>query len=190
MQCNQINDYIMKYFDGNISELELEQLYRHNQKCTSCAEEFELMKDAIYEIENLPEIEPSVELTAKIMTAVAEQKHFQVSARQLICWLLGFVGLVLFTYNIIAYVIFPMMGVEPLISVKSVQNLLYMLIEKAKDGFVVMSVYLGKLLVLRDTLFREYTLFIFLWLVMFAAVDVLLYRLISMKKKNDFADLQ
>ncbi|MDF2892436.1 MAG: hypothetical protein K0R80_2803 [Clostridia bacterium] len=190
MQCKQINNLIMKYFDGNISEIELEQLLRHNQKCTDCAEEFELLKDAIYEIEALPEIDPPLELTANIMTAIAEQKHVHVSTRQLICGIVGFVGLVLFTYNIIAYVVFPMMGVAPLVSFQSILEVIYMLIGKAKDGFIAMSLYLGKLLVFRDILFREHTIFIFLWLTMFAVAGLLLYKLINMKNKNNFVDLK
>lgn len=190
MQCKQISDIIMKYFDGNISEVEREQLLRHNQGCPECAGEFEVLKDAIFEIENLPEIDPPLNLTANIMTAVASQKHLSVNVRQLICWIVGFVGLVLFTYNMIAYVVFPMMGIAPLVSFQSALDVIYLLVEKAKDGFIAMSLYLGKLLVFRDILFKEYTLFIFLWLATFATAGLMLYRLINMKKKNDFVDLK
>ncbi len=51
MQCKQINNHMMKYFDGNISELETEQLMRHLQKCTICADEFEVLREALFEIE-------------------------------------------------------------------------------------------------------------------------------------------
>ncbi|MDF2531710.1 MAG: hypothetical protein K0Q65_1291, partial [Clostridia bacterium] len=50
--------------------------------------------------------------------------------------------------------------------------------------------YLGKLLVFRDILFREHTIFIFLWLTMFAVAGLLLYKLINMKNKNNFVDLK
>jgi predicted anti-sigma-YlaC factor YlaD len=188
MQCKQIDELMMKYLDGNISELELEQLYRHNQKCAACAEEFEILKDAIFEIEELPDIEPPAGLTANIMAAVANQKHFHVNAKQIICWVMGFVGLVLFTYNIISYVLLPMMGIAPLVSFQSVLDVVYMLAGKAKDSFISMSLYLGKLMVLRNILFREYTLFIFLWLTAFAAADIMLYKMIRIKKKRNIAD--
>ncbi|OGO77275.1 MAG: hypothetical protein A2Y23_02535 [Clostridiales bacterium GWB2_37_7] len=190
MECKQINNLTMKYFDGNISEIELEQLMHHNQKCPSCAEEFEVLKDAIFGIETLPEIDPPLELTANIMAAVANQKHLQVNARQLICWLMGFMGLVVFTYNIIAFVIFPMMGGAPLVSFQSVLRFIYLVIEKAKDGFVAMSLYLGKLMILRNIIFKEYTMFIFLWLAAFVAVGFMLVRKVNMKKNSDFADLK
>ncbi len=180
----------MKYFDGNISEIELEQLLKHNQKCLDCAEEFEVLKDAIYEIETLPEIDPPFELTANIMTSIKEQKHFSLNTSQLICAVIGFIGLVLFTYNIIAYVILPMMGITPLVSFQGGLDIIYMLVEKAKDSFVNMSLYLGKLLVFRNILFREYTVFISLWLMMFAMVGLMLYKLIHMKNKNGFVDLK
>jgi hypothetical protein len=190
MECKQISNLTMKYFDGNISELEHEQLLRHNQKCPNCAEEFEVLKDVIFEIETLPDLEPPMELTANIMTAVLNQKQFHVNAKQLTCWGVGFVGLVLFTYNIISYVIFPIMGVAPIVSFQSVLDVMYMVIEKAKDGFVAMSLYLGKLMVIRDIIFREYTMFIFLWLAAFVVVGLMLYRMINMKKNSDFADLK
>lgn len=189
MQCKQIDDLMMKYFDGNISELELEQLLRHNQKCTRCAEEFEMMKDAIFEIEMLPDIEPPAALTANIMTAVMNQKQLRLGKSQLLCWTIGFVGLVLFTYNIFSYVILPMMGITPLVSFQSVQNLIYSMVSGVKDGFVAMSLYLGKLMVLRSVLFREHTLLIFLWLIVFVMVGLMLYKLMNMKNKNDFADI-
>lgn len=189
MQCKQISDLMMKYFDGNISELELEQLLRHNQKCPDCAEEFEVLKDAIYEVEMLPDIEPPIELTANIMAAVANQKHLNVNARQLICWMMGFVGLVVFTYNMISYVIFPVFGVEPVVSLQGGLNLVYLVIEKLKEGFIELSVYLGKLLVLRNIIFREYTLFIFLWVMTFVAAGMLLYKMIVMKKNSDFSQI-
>jgi hypothetical protein len=190
MQCRQISNLAMKYFDGNINEIELEQLLKHNQKCSDCAEEFEALKDAIYEIETLPEIDPPLELTANIMTSIAAQKHFSLNTRQLVCGIMGFIGLVLFTYNIISYVILPMMGVTPLVSLQSGLEVMYMLAEKAKDGFVDMSLYLGKLMVFRNILFREYTVFISVWLLMFAVVGMLLYKLINMKNKNGFVDLK
>ena len=180
----------MKYFDGNISEIELEQLLKHNQKCSDCAEEFEVLKDAIYEIETLPEIDPPLELTTNIMNSIKEQKHFSLNKSQLICAVIGFAGLVLFTYNMIAYVILPMMGITPLVSFQGGFEIIYMLVEKAKDSFVNMSLYLGKLLVFRNILFREYTVFISLWLVMFAMVGMMLYKLINMKNKNGFVDLK
>jgi hypothetical protein len=180
----------MKYFDGNISELELEQLLRHNQKCPGCSEEFEVLKDVIFEIETLPDLEPPAGLTANIMTAVLNQKQFHVNAKQLTCWIMGFVGLVLFTYNIISYVIFPMMGVAPIVSFQGLLDMIYLLVEKAKDGFVAISLYLGKLMVVRDIIFREYTIFIFLWIFAFVAVGLMLYRMMNMKKNSDFADLK
>ncbi|MDF2593399.1 MAG: hypothetical protein K0S75_2865 [Clostridia bacterium] len=184
MQCRQISNLIMKYFDGNISEIELQQLMNHNQKCSDCAEEFEILKDAIYEIETLPEIEPPHELTANIMTSIIEQKHFSLNKRQLICAVMGFVGLVLFTYNIISFVILPMMGITPLISFQSGVEVIYLLVEKVMDGFVDMSLYLGKLLVFRNILFREYTVFLSLWLAMFAMVGLMLYKLMNMKNNE------
>lgn len=190
MQCKQIDDLTMKYFDGNISELELEQLMRHNQKCPACAEKFEILRDAIFEIETFSDIEPPADLNTKIMAAVADQKHFSMNAKQLACLLISFAGLVLFTYNIIANVVLPSWGGGLIASDQSFVQLLYLMAEKAKDGFVTLSLYLGKLLVLRNILLKEHIVLIFLWVSAFATADLILYKITGLKKKKDFADLK
>lgn len=184
---------MMKYFDGNISELEMEQLMRHLQKCKNCAEEFEVLREALFEIEELPDIEPSAELTANIMTAVysqSSQKRLQVSKRQLICWLVGFIGLVMFTYNIIAFAILPTIsGGVPLFSTASMFRGIYWLGNLMKDGIVAISISLGKLLIIRDIILKDYTMLVIIWAVAFSIVDFMLYKLINMKrKKNDFVN--
>lgn len=185
MQCKQIDNLMMKYFDENISELELEQLLRHTNKCTTCAAEFEALKDAIYEIENLPDIEPPEDLTSNIMAAVSLQRHVHIDSKLLSWWLLGFIGLVLFTFNIISYVVIPAMGGTPLVSFQSVIDLVYSMITYVSEGFAAISLSLGKLTVLRDVIFRDYTPYVLLWVGMLAAADVLLYRVLSLKKKTD-----
>lgn len=188
MQCKQIDDLMMKYFDGNISELEMEQLMRHLQKCKACADEFEVLREALFEIEELPDIEPPAELTANIMTAVQSQKHLQISKRQVICWAVGFIGLVLFTYNIIAFAILPMIsGGTTLFSVDGLLRTSYWAVDAVKDGIVALTISIGKLLIIRKVILKDYTALILAWAVAFGAVDFMLYKLINMKrKKNDF----
>ncbi|MGB7604976.1 MAG: hypothetical protein WBL93_05810 [Lutisporaceae bacterium] len=191
MQCKQIKNHTMKYFDGNISELEMEQLMRHIQKCTVCAEEFEVLREALFEIEDLPDIDPPADLTVNIMTEVYSQKQLQISPRQLICWFVGFVGLVLFTYNIIAFMILPMIsGGASLLSLDSLFNVVFWAGNLIKDSIVTLAVSIGKLLVLRNIILKDYTILIFMWLIAFALVDLMLYRLMHGKdKKNDFVNL-
>jgi anti-sigma factor RsiW len=50
----------MKYFDGNISELEREMIIKHNDKCSRCAEEFAVLREAIDTLEEFAEIEAPV----------------------------------------------------------------------------------------------------------------------------------
>lgn len=191
MQCKQIKNHTMKYFDGNISELEMEQLMRHIQKCTVCAEEFEVLREALFEIEDLPDIDPPADLTVNIMTEVYSQKQLQISARQLICWFVGFVGLVLFTYNIIAFMILPMIsGGASLLSLDSLFKVVFWAGNLIKDSVVTLAVSIGKLLVLRNIILKDYTILIFMWLIAFALVDLMLYRLMHGKdQKNDFVNL-
>lgn len=181
---------MMKYFDGDISELETEQLMRHIQKCAVCAEEFEVLREALFEIEDLPDIEPPVDLTVKIMTKVLSQKHLQINKRQLICWLVGFIGLVLFTYNIIAFAIFPMIsGGASLLSFDSLIEVVFWAGNLIKDSIIALAVSIGKLLVLRNIILKDYTILLLIWLIAFALVDLMLYKLMHVKgRKNDFVN--
>jgi len=150
--------------------------------------EFQVLKDALYEIEHLPELEAPEYLTLNIMVAVEEQKSFAINKWQLLSWGVGFLGLVLFTYNIISYVILPMFGIAPLTTLPGLMQMMYGIGEGLKDGFVSLSLMLGKILVLRNLLFKEHLLFIVLWLMTFGAAYFMLYRLSNWKEKNDFAD--
>jgi len=190
MQCKQISNHMMKYFDGNISELETEQLMRHLQKCTVCADEFEVLREALFEIEDLPDIDPPAELTVNIMKEICNQKQLQISKTQLICWFVGFIGLVLFTYNIIAFTIFPVIGSKvTFISLDSFLKVISWVGNLITDSIVALSVSVGGLLTLRNIILEDYTILILIWLVAFALVDLMLYKLMHEKdKKNDFVD--
>lgn len=189
MQCEQINDIIMKYFDGHISELEHEQLQRHIQKCECCAMEFGVLKDALYEIESLPDIEVPDRLTLNIMIAIEEQKSLAINKWLVLSWGMGFLGLVLFTYNILSYVVLPMLGIAPLTTLPNLMQMLYTVADGLKNGFVSLSLLLGKILVLRNLLFKEHLVFIVLWLLTFGAAYFMLFRLSNWNKKDDFADI-
>jgi hypothetical protein len=189
MQCEQINDIIMKYFDGHTSELEHEQLQQHIQKCQCCAMDFQALKDALYEIECLPELEAPEHLTLNIMMAVEEQKSFVINKWQMLSWGVGFLGLVLFTYNIISYVILPLLGIAPLTTMPSLMQMMYGMGEALKNGFTGLSFLVGKLVVLRNVLFKEHQVLIVLWMMTFVAAYFMLYRLSSWKEKKDFADI-
>ncbi|MDF2521656.1 MAG: hypothetical protein K0R84_2284 [Clostridia bacterium] len=188
MQCKQIDELMMKYFDGNISELEMEQLTRHHQKCKTCSEEFEVLREALFEIEELPDIEPPAELTVKIMTAVQSQKQFQLNKKQLISWIVGFAGLVLFTYNIIAFAVLPMIsGGVNLLSVEGMLQMVSWIGDMLKEGLIALSVAIGKLLVIRDIIFRDYAILIIVWAAAFSAVQLMLFRLMRVEdKKNNY----
>jgi len=64
----------MKYFDGNISELEREMIIRHNEKCNRCAEEFEILRNAIDTLEELPEIEVPAGFESRVMEGIISRR--------------------------------------------------------------------------------------------------------------------
>jgi len=88
MNCETANEYIMKYFDGEISEAEELQFREHLKNCGSCRDEFNCMKAIFTTLENKTEIEPPDDFEAKVMEKIAaiEEQKREKSARMIV-WL-------------------------------------------------------------------------------------------------------
>jgi len=64
------NKYIMKYFDGELSEADEEQFRRHLQNCGKCTEEFRCMETIFTALGENEEIEPPANFEAVVMDKV------------------------------------------------------------------------------------------------------------------------
>jgi predicted anti-sigma-YlaC factor YlaD len=158
MQCKEINDLVMKYFDGIISELEREMIIKHNEKCSSCAEEFALLREAIETIEILPEIEAPAGFELKVMQSIKNQGAYYTNPKIVALWLISILGLMVFAWNMVTFVAIPLL-VNSGILIAAQNVIIYGLNFVSgilSDLIVTISVFFGKILVMRNVLLRDY----------------------------------
>ncbi|MGE5613248.1 MAG: zf-HC2 domain-containing protein [Bacillota bacterium] len=88
MNCEKSKDYMMKYFDGELSHIEEAQLRQHLKVCPDCGGEFRCMESILTVLEEKVEIEPPKDFEAKVMEQVAsiEKERNERSARRIV-WL-------------------------------------------------------------------------------------------------------
>ena len=70
MNCQTSNDYIMKYFDGEINDIEEAQFRQHMKTCTKCSEEFSCMSEIFGSLEAANTVEPPEGFEASVMEKV------------------------------------------------------------------------------------------------------------------------
>lgn len=70
MNCETSNELIMRYFDGEINDIEEAQLMQHLKACKTCNEEFRCMKEAFTALEAVSEIEPPEDFEVKVMDKI------------------------------------------------------------------------------------------------------------------------
>lgn len=104
MECSEISNLIMKYVDGDISEVELKFLNKHMQFCESCRQEFEMMTEVIKCINELPEVSPPYNFEAKVMERISKQRV----RSSMLNMLIGAAGMLVFAYYTMIFVILPL----------------------------------------------------------------------------------
>lgn len=158
MQCKEINNLIMKYFDGHISELEYEMIIKHNEKCTDCALEFRILKDAICTLEELPEVEVPEGFESRVMEGIKASTVYSMNPKVLFFWLISVLGLMVFAWNMLSFVVIPFIRDSGVLIMA--QNLIIyginFISDILKNVLVVLSVMLGKILILRNILLRDH----------------------------------
>lgn len=103
MECSEISNLIMKYVDGDISEVERKLLNKHKLSCERCNQEFEMMTEMIKCINELPEVSPPYDFEAKVMSKISKQRV----RSSMLNMLIGAVGMLAFAYYMIIFVILP-----------------------------------------------------------------------------------
>jgi predicted anti-sigma-YlaC factor YlaD len=73
MKCNEAQDYMMKFFDKNINDIEEAQLRQHMKNCTQCSEEFSSLKEIFSEIEQDSSIEPPKDFELQVMSRIEKE---------------------------------------------------------------------------------------------------------------------
>ncbi|HEX2926181.1 MAG TPA: hypothetical protein VHP38_07980 [Ruminiclostridium sp.] len=73
MKCSESQDYMMKFFDKNINDIEEAQLKQHIKSCTKCSEEFLSLKEIFTEIEQDSAIEPPEDFELQVMNRIEKE---------------------------------------------------------------------------------------------------------------------
>ncbi|MEN6313524.1 MAG: zf-HC2 domain-containing protein [Clostridiaceae bacterium] len=86
MNCNLSKDHMMKYFDGELNDMEEVQFRQHLKTCKSCSVEFSCMENIFASLEEQPDIEPPSNFEAMVMEKVAiiEEKRSEKNTRWLV----------------------------------------------------------------------------------------------------------
>ncbi len=190
MQCRETNDLIMKYFDHDISELEIEMLLKHNEKCPGCALEFDAMKEALSALEELPLLEVPEGFEAKVLESIRMRDAAVNHAQSLVFWLIGILGLIIFACNMMSFVIIPYIRDSGILLIA--QNVIIYavtgVLELLREALVTLSLSVGKLLILRNVLLRDYMDAVMM--VVFAFVGMNLLLISKLKLQEDWEGLR
>lgn len=86
MNCEMSKNYIMKYFDGELNDIEEVQFRQHLKSCSSCSDEFNCMETIFTTLEEQTGIEPPDNFEAMVMEQVGafEKKRKERNSRQLV----------------------------------------------------------------------------------------------------------
>ncbi|HYE84274.1 MAG TPA: zf-HC2 domain-containing protein [Clostridia bacterium] len=176
MQCKEINDLVMKYFDGNISELEREMIIKHNESCDRCAEEFAVLREALDTLEEFPEIEAPVGFEARVIDGIRSRAAYSLSPQMVAFWLISVLGLIIFAWNMVIFVAVPFIRESGLLI--AVQNVIIygatIVSGILREMLVTVSVLLGKVLVLRNVLLRDYFISLTMLVLAFMGINLFL----------------
>jgi predicted anti-sigma-YlaC factor YlaD len=70
MNCNQSNDFMMKYLDGELKDTEYSELMHHINKCSVCCTEFQTYNIMVKSLENDNAIEPPEDFELNVMRKI------------------------------------------------------------------------------------------------------------------------
>lgn len=88
MNCETTKDYIMKYFDGELSNIEEAQFRQHLKTCPDCGNEFHCMETIFTALEAKVELEPPADFETRVMDRVESiEKERREKSSKRIVWL-------------------------------------------------------------------------------------------------------
>lgn len=73
MKCNDSQNYMMKFFDRELNNIEEAQLKQHLKICTNCSNEFVSLKEIFADIEHVSEIEPPEDFERQVMSRIQNE---------------------------------------------------------------------------------------------------------------------
>ena len=73
MRCNDSQNFMMKFLDKEINDIEEAQLKQHLKTCTNCSEEFSNLKEVFSYIEEDTAIEPPDNFEHQVMSRIKKE---------------------------------------------------------------------------------------------------------------------
>jgi Predicted transmembrane transcriptional regulator (anti-sigma factor) len=81
MNCEMANNYMMKYFDGEVNDIEDAQFRQHLKSCERCRQEYECMDEIFSTLECPVIVEPPDNFEANVMEKVNEIEKKRMDRR-------------------------------------------------------------------------------------------------------------
>ncbi len=76
MNCNESQNYIMRYFDKDLNDIEQAKLKQHLKNCEKCSEEFTNMQQIFTEIEQDTEfLEPPEDFELQVLSRIEKEAY-------------------------------------------------------------------------------------------------------------------
>lgn len=72
MKCQEANEWMNRYLDHDLSEIETKQLFQHLDSCPDCAETFDMLKRISAGLDSLPDVKPGYSLVDSILSRLDE----------------------------------------------------------------------------------------------------------------------
>lgn len=73
MKCSESQNYMMKFFDREINDIEEAQFKQHLKTCTKCSQEFLSMRDIFADMEQDTAIEPPEDFELQVMNRIEKE---------------------------------------------------------------------------------------------------------------------
>lgn len=70
MKCSEVNEIMMKYFDGEINDIDFYYFKQHLKSCPACSEQYTIMSEVLGYMEKQPSMDPPEDFEACVMESI------------------------------------------------------------------------------------------------------------------------
>lgn len=187
MKCSHVSELMMKYFDGEMNDLDAHQLKQHIKNCAVCGQEYESMKEAIAYMEQPPLLDPPGDFEVCVMDAIkteaAQEKDYISAPIKFMMVCVAFGMLMLTGWMVI---IFHNISITDLVSTTMrygfTAEVFSNIIDRFYNGYKMMIVLGESVFGVYSLLLRSYYDVIF----SMAAVLIIIYSMVERMLKHQY----
>jgi hypothetical protein len=111
MICQTYEESMMKFFDGELNDIETAQLKQHFKSCQKCGKEFEELSSILGCIQNDFDIEPPLDFEAQVMSRISTLQAVEIRKPGVIKILLLVTGAIL-TFLAASALVYSILGIS------------------------------------------------------------------------------